>query len=253
MNQIFKKYKVGFFITIAVFVILISVTLIRYIMAEKSVQSAINEKKSNFSERDINDSGWNIPEIKQKKKDVHWLEQQLLLAKSDSINMGINLADSIIQVQLKGTVLFQANILKQEPALFFESPDYAAYINISAISRIINEKSTIAKKPIKKVQAPKNENEVTTVKHDTIPVPPIVWQFVLDNDIEVVITGVGLNQDSLLDMHYKNDILKYNLDRLKKNRVSKRYIPTLYIWLNDKDAKAIYRAIPENGKVVFKI
>ncbi len=253
MKDIFIKYKVGFILTTTVLVILSAFTILRFIKADTVVSQAINKKTEKFKETDANDAGWNIPEVKQKKKEVHWMEQQLLLAKSDSLNLGINLADSTVLVQLKGTILLQADILKQMPENFIESPNYAAYLDITAISKIIQEQSTSVKRPVKKIQAPKNENEVKEVKHDSIPEAPIIWQFILDNNIEVVITGVGLGQDSLLDLNFKNDILKYNIGKLKNNLLPKTYIPTLYIWLDDKDAKAIYRAIPGNGRVVFKI
>ena len=231
---------VGFIITLVVLVILSAVTIVRFINAEKAVKLAVDEKTLNFAAIDVNDAGWNIPEIEQKKKEVHWIENQLLLAKSDSLNLGINLADSNVQVQLKGTVLLQANILKQIPESFIESPNYAAYLDFAAISRIVQEQSTSIKRPVRKVKAPKNENEYVEVKHDTVPELPIVWQFVLDNKIEVVITGVGLGQDSLLDLNFKNDILKYNFGKLRNNFLPETYMPTLYIWLDDKDAKAIY-------------
>ncbi len=253
MRDLLKKYKVGFIIVLVVFVILSAFTIVRFIKAENAVKLVVNKKTLSFADNDFNDAGWNLPEIEQKMKEVHWMEQQLLLAKSDSLNLGINLADSTVLVQLKGTVLLQADILKQIPENFIESPNYAAYLDFTAISKIVQEQSTSVKRPIKRVKAPKNENEVKLVKHDTIPEAPIIWQFVLDNNIEVVITGVGLGKDSLLDMNFKNDILKYNIEKLKNSWLPKAYVPTLYIWLDDKDAKAIYRAIPGNGRVVFKI
>lgn len=253
MKELFKKYKAGFIVVVIVTGVLTSFTTVRFIVAQNAVKLAIREKIRGFSENEIKYAGWNIPEIQQKKKESHWLEQQLLLAKSDSLNLGINLSDSIVQVQLKGTVLLQANILKQYPTHFFQSPNYAAYHDISAISKIAEEQSSIPKKPIKKVKAPKNEDEVEEVKHDTTQIPPLVWKFNLNNRIEVVITGVGLNPDSTMNLQYKNDIYKYSVDKIKKNWFPKSYMPTLYIWLDDKDAKAIYRAIPEKGRVVFKI
>jgi hypothetical protein len=253
MKDIFIKYKAGFILTISVLVILSAFTIVRFIKAENAVKLAISEKTLNFAETDVNDAGWNIPEIEQKKKQLHWVEQQLLLAKSDSLSLGIYLTDSTVQVLLKGTVLLQSDILKQFPEHFIESPNYAAYLDFTDISKIVQEQSTSIKRPIKRVKAPKNESEVQKVEHDTVPEAPIIWQFVLNNNIEVVITGVGLGQDSLLNMNFKNDILKYNIERLKTNWLPKTYMPTLYIWLDDKDAKAIYRAIPGNGRVVFKI
>jgi hypothetical protein len=253
MKNIFKKYKAGWIAAIAVFVVLSAFTVVRLFQAGNAVKNAINEKASNFAETDLNDAGWDIPEIRQKKKEIHWKEQQLLLAKTDSLNLGINLTDSTVQVQLKGTVLLQADILKQMPEHFIESPDYAAYLDLTDISRIVEEKSSSVKRPVKKVQAPKNESEVQEFKHDTVPETPIIWQFVLDNQVEVVITGVGMGQDSLLNMNFNKDILKYKIEKLKSNWLPKTYMPTLYLWLDDKDAKAIYRAIPGNGRVVFKI
>lgn len=252
MKNIFLKYKVGFIIILVVFILLMAFTITRLIMGLSSVESAISEKKIDIPQDELKDASWNIPEIQQKKKELNMLEQQLVLAKSDSLNLGISLADSTVQVQLKGTVLLQAKILKQSPKPFFESLNYGAYHDFTKIASIIDEKSTIIKRPVKKVQAPKNENEVKEVKHDTIPDPLIVWQFKLNNQVEIVITGVGLDKDSLIHMDYNNDIIKYSVDQLNKNLLPKSYIPTLYLWLSDKDAKAIYRAIPEKGKVVFR-
>ncbi|HPE74448.1 MAG TPA: hypothetical protein P5210_03230 [Draconibacterium sp.] len=253
MKDFFKKYKFGFIAAIAVFVILSAFTVVRFIQAEKAVKLAIDEKKINFAETNVDNAGWNIPEIQKKEKEVHWMEQQLLLAKTDSLNLGINLADSTVQVLLKGTVLLQANILKQLPEHFSDFSNYPAYLDFTSVSKIVKEQSTSVKRPVKKVRAPKNENEVQEVKHDTIPEAPIIWQFVLNNNIEIVITGVGLGKDSLMEMNFNKDILKYKFEKLKENVIPKTYMPTLYIWLNDKDAKAIYRAIPGNGRVVFKI
>ena len=78
MKDILKKYKVGFILTIVVLVILSGITIVRFIKAENAVKLAINEKALNFAEADINDAGWIIPEVEQKKKELHWMENQLL-------------------------------------------------------------------------------------------------------------------------------------------------------------------------------
>lgn len=251
MKKIFIKYKVGFIVVIAIFVLLLAFTLTRFIKGINLVDQVLNEKLATIPLEELNDASWNNTEIQQKKKEVNSIEQMLLLAKSDSLNLGINLADSSLLVQLKGTILLQAKILKQYPIPFLQSLNFGAYDDLTKITSIVEEQSTIIKRPVKKVQAPKNENEVTDVKHDTIPSPLLVWKIKLKNQIEIVITGVGMNKDSLLDLNYNKDMLKYNIADLKKNVMPKVYIPTLYLWLSDKDAKAIYRAIPEKGKVVF--
>jgi hypothetical protein len=252
MKNIFLKYKAGFITITVIFLLLLTFSVVRYIKAMNAVSTAAKEKLALIPDEEINDVGWNIPEIQEKKKEVHWLERHLQLAKSDSLNLGINLTDSIVQVQLRGTVLLQAKIQKQIPANFFEKLNYGTYLDFTKIASVVEEQATIVKRPVKRVQAPKNEDEAAKVKHDTITDPLLVWQFKLDNEIEVVITGIGLNNDSLVAVNYKKDIFNYNTEYFKKNIFPKTYIPTLYIWLKDKDAKALYRAIPEKGKVVFR-
>lgn len=252
MKEILLKYKAGLITIAVIFVLLFAITAVRYLMAMNFVQKAIEEKLMVIPDAEIHDAGWNIPEIKEKKKEINWLERQLLLAKSDSLTLGISLNDSIVQVQLKGTVLVQSKMIKQHPLHFFDSLNFGAYHDFTRITTIVEEQSTIPKKPIKKIQAPKNENEVQEIKHDTVPEPLLIWQFSLDNKINIIITGVGLGKDSLLNFQYHKNLIAYNYNNLKKNLKSEIYTPTLYIWLNDKDAKAIYRAIPEKGKVVFK-
>lgn len=252
MKEILKKYKFGFIAFFTILVILTAGTVFRYLKSMKAVNTAATEKILSIPEAEINDAGWNIPEIQEKKKEIHWLERHLTLAKSDSLNLGINLTDSIVQVQLKGTVLFQAKIQKQNPAHFFDEMNYGTYLDFTKIAKITEEQASIPKRPLKKIQAPKNEEEAAKIKHDSIPDPLLVWKFKLDNQIEVVITGIGLNKDSVIDLRFKENMLKYNAEKIKQKLISENYIPTLYIWLNDKDAKAIYRAIPERGKVVFR-
>jgi hypothetical protein len=92
-------------------VLLLAFTVTRYIMAIKTVESAAKEKLAQIPEEDINHTGWNIPEIQEKQKEIHWLERHLQLAKTDSLNLGINLTDSIVQVQLRGTVLLNLSIM----------------------------------------------------------------------------------------------------------------------------------------------
>lgn len=252
MKNILIKYKAGFITIGLIFMLLLAFSIVRYIKAMDAVSEAVKEKLDQIPESEINDAGWNIPEIQEKKKEVHWLERHLQLAKSDSLNLGINLSDSIVQVQLRGTVLLQAKIQKQIPSVFFENLNYGTYLDFTKIASVVEEQATIVKRPVKRIQAPKNEDEAAKIKHDTITDPQLVWQFKLDNDIEVVITGIGSGTDSLVTVNYNKYIYKYSTDYFRKNIIPKTYMPTLYLWLNDKDAKALYRAIPENGKVVFR-
>lgn len=206
-------------------------------------ENALNEKQL---------AGWENDTIRNLYKDKWWYEQQLAIAKSDSINLGINLYDSIIQVQLKGTVLFQAKILKHSPKQFFGNSDEKLYqMLFKESSRIDSCYANIPKKPIKKIVAPKVGTEVQPHKADSLKENQLVWHFVTNQAIKVSIYGVQENGDStqkkidaILPIHRISESLNNPLKPPKT-------IP-LFLWITDQDAKAIYRALPDNAQVIFR-
>jgi hypothetical protein len=252
MKDFFSKYKVGIWAVVIVFSVLLIFFIIRLVFAINVVKTTVGEHISGFSTENPLRPGWNDPEIREMKKEMYWLEQQLLLAKSDSINVGINLADSIVQVQLKGTVLFQSKMLKSYPPGFLHSLDPGAYLNFGRVASISNEKASIVKKPIKRVAAPGSEAAKSGIKQDTVIDSRLQWEFYAGNHVQVVISGVEMEADSTFRVRAARDIMTYRARGFFREVFPKHYAPTLFIWLNDKDAKAIYRAHPENGKVVFR-
>ncbi len=185
------------------------------------------------------------------QKEISWLEQQLVLAKSDSMSLGINLRDSLLQVQLKGTVLLQAKILYQKPSNFLEEINPLVYLRFFNTSKTIyTEGANLPKKPIKKVLVSNvavNSGDATTKK---VADPRLFWEFYFSNNIKVVVNGVTLNLDSIPAVSVQKDVIKTNLaDLLQQPKTPNS--PTLYLWLNDKEAKAIYRALPEKARVIF--
>ena len=244
------KYKTALLITGLVVVVLTALTLFRVLPAIKAAKSTAQNIVA-LEQETTAGIAWNNPELQEKVKEIHWLEQQLSLAKSDSLNLWINLQDSVVQVHLKGIVLLESEILKQFPDDFIQSKSFGAHLHLSSATAIVNEVSNLPKKPVKKVKAPKSEDEVVSVSHDTVPLPALFWKFQTENNLEVVITGVKLNADSTQAEIPNKDIFKYRFEAFKENPFPKNYRPTLFIWLNDTDARAIYRAIPEKGKVVL--
>ncbi len=252
MKQFFRKYKKYGLAVILVVACLFIFTTIRLILAVNSVKATIDKQKSEITADNDFSKGWQNQEVRQTIKDIHWYEQQLLLAKSDSINLGINLADSVVQVQLKGTVLFQSRILLQKPAIFLNNLNPEFYLEFSKIASIKSETANTPKKPIKRVAAPNSIASQNETKNDTIIDQRLVWQFTTDNDVNVIITGVEMNKDSLLLPNSGNDLFNYHSQEFFGNIIPDTYSPTLYIWLNDKEAKAVYRALPEKGKVIIR-
>ena len=78
----------------------------------------------------------------------------------------------------------------------------------------------------------------------------LYWEFYFSNNIKVVVNGLTLNPDSIPAVSVQKDVIQTNLADLLQHPETPNS-PTLYLWLNDKEAKAIYRALPEKARIIF--
>jgi hypothetical protein len=220
------------------------------IITNKVVKSTA--EMENLNSGNFRTTIWSNEEIRSLWKENIWFERQLTLSKSDKINMGIDLTNKTIEVQLKGTVLLQAQIMKQYPSDFMKDINQNAYINLFGhIAAIDSEWCNYPKKPIVKVLAPKDSSEVQT-KIDTLKEARFEWRMNIENKFNVVINGVVFNEDSVKEIKRFEDIYRFRKDEILNKLNKDFYKPTLFLWLDDKDVKAIYRAIPEKGQVIFR-
>lgn len=252
MNDFFKKYK-KLVIGIAVFwSVLLVLFIANLVFSVVHVNHYANETGIS-NDSTLIDENWSNPEFQNLMKEKLWLEQQLLLAKSDSFSLGINLKDSVVQVQLKGTVLFQAKIMEQSPERFYLNTDKGTYLNaFGEIARLNSGKANTSKRPIKKVIAPPIGTEKPVSKTDTTKAEPIHWIFKTSNQMQVVINGVQQSADSTFNVSASKDLFNYRLKHGFSLPFSKKYTATLFLWISDNDAKSIYRALPEQSKFIFR-
>lgn len=253
MKEFFKKNKKLLFGILAVWAMFLLLIVVMSIFS--LVQSERFADRLFMTDGGENEfPGWNDEKTKNLIKEKWWLEQQLTLAKSESISLGINLKDSIVQVQLKGTVLFQAKILKQEPKQFFVLANEKVYrMLLAETSKIDSCRANIPKKPIKKVIAPLVGSEVSETKTDTLKENRLNWHFITNRGIEVVINGVLQNQDSTYSkIPVISDMMLFRLVGGFRKPFQPKNTALLYLWLDDQDAKAIYRALPDSAQVIFR-
>lgn len=253
MKDFFKNYKKFVIGAIAVWSVLLVLFFVNVGFSISKVNT-VGKKIISDSKNNPVEINWNSNEIRNLYKEKVWIEQQLALAKSDSFSMGINLKDSVVQVQLKGTVLFQGKILMQKPNQFFNNSGKEVYLNyFSKTSVVDSSKANVPKRPIRKVVAPQIGADVEPAKIDTVKSEEIHWEFITSNQIRVIINGVAEINDSVqTDIPVKKDIFSYRFKNEPENIFSNRFIPTLFLWLDDTDAKAIYRALPERPKCIFR-
>lgn len=233
--------------------VLLALLIINLTFAIVQSNTYSNEIYSHIDSSKITSDNWANSEMKALQKQQLWFEQQLQLAKSDSFSLGINLHDSSVQVQLKGTVLFQAKILAQKPARYISNVNKQLYLNIFGSPSIIDSSvSNIPKRALIKVLAPPIGTEKEAIKTDSAKTEPINWVFKSSNGLLIVVNGVLLEPDSTMNIKKCSNIFSYRLKQAFGNPFAKKYSPVLYLWLNDTEAKAIYRALPEKAKFIIR-
>jgi hypothetical protein len=198
-----------------------------------------------------NSRGWNEPESRQLIKDLYWVEQLVDLAQSDSISMTVNLEDSVIQIGLKGLVLFETKILKQYPDDFPGSQKKDVYFHFATLSSIVSEFAGIPKKPVRKMavmgsgEGIDHQNEYNSHK-------PFYWSFNTGNDFRVILTGISEKEVSHSSFLLFKNLLLFKFFDFIKEPLNIKYKPILYLWVDEQDVKTIYRSQPSGGKVLFR-
>lgn len=179
-------------------------------------------------------------------KEKLWLENQLRVSKEDSMNLSINLRDRSVELRFKGLTLVKSKISLILPRHFLQPIDAGTYGKLfGSPATIISERANTAKKPYHRVSATQAGDTTAFLKK--VKPGMFSWHFITNHNIRVVIHGY----DSLeTNLHPQKDLLKYRL----KNLITKpgeTYMPTIFIWINNKEAIDIYRALPQKSKVIF--
>lgn len=200
---------------------------------------------------------YRVPGYHELLKQKGLLSSQIRLAKNDSIGLFLNLSDSVAQLMIKGVAVREIPLRKIGlPSLFKRTSQEALYEWLSEPVRIKTLKATIAKEPVNVVQAPKDSSDVIpAVKPDTTNSEPVF--FILDSDRGLRLyfyqtESGGKDWSAALAFAWADrwQEVKRNVSAILNLQVPE-YIPTLRIGITKEDAKVLYRALPENGRIVI--
>lgn len=248
----FIKSRNAIYMGFSLTIILIFLLIYGFISFQKTSKTAqlilAIEDSSNNIEID-----WDDTELKQAYKENIWLQNQYDISKDKVMSLGINLNDSLIQIQLSGLPLIQSTIEYYQPQGFLSNLNANSYTKLfGQPTKIISEFCNTPKKPIikKKVVAGEDAQEVET---DSIVYKPFYWELITENHLKIIVNKTGIDSDSLKSIpSIGKDKFKYYFTNTFRNQDSLSYYPTLFLWLDENDAKAIYRAIPAGAKVIFR-
>jgi hypothetical protein len=178
------------------------------------------------------------------------------MAETDSIYLTINLADSIVNLEISGVTALTSKTIKQKISKLVKNGN--EYIISSLLSKpmtIIKDYSSIEKEPLMIKMAPKDTSEYQPdIIPDTADYEPVNYIMEMNNGISIYFyqdeklnPGDNFHQFAF-DLSYR---LRNVLQTLKSVITFKvpEYHPFIKIRLRRGDAKRIYRALPKQGQI----
>jgi len=254
-----KQSKIRIWLLIAISALLLFISIQYIILSVVSVRRVFVAANSAEigTQIDLNtkDSLW-LELYKQR----NWLESRLKMAKSDSIYLSVNLQDSTLQLEIKGVVLKTSSIAELSYDSFFDALPAKAYHHYFGQEATgIQSFASIDKVPLTIKKAPKDSIEFAAQSQitDTLETREVNWLMKLDNGILLKISGINEEQ---VHKNGKGSFWRKQKLQLVLNNLSKtlqfdvpEYNPSIEILVNEADAKAIFRAIPEQPMVCIRM
>lgn len=187
-------------------------------------------------------------------------QAMLAASKSDSIFLYINIPDSSVSLMIKGVVAHKAKAEQIKMSPLFSALNPSILIQgLSMPLTISKHTSTIPKVPLMVKIAPRDTSEYTPdVVPDTTDLDPVNFIFELKPNILLYFYESNPSQSSDGFNQFKFDFrerawtIVQDSKRILKFKLPV-YKPYIRLRLSKKDAKVIYRAIPEHGQVVLRL
>lgn len=207
------------------------------------------------------DSVWNNSEFTDLIKEKTFKEALRILSENDSIQLVINLRDSVVCLYINGVKIHQTNVKMIETDLVLNNLNTMQYVYLFSKPLTVNSQyATIVKEPIVVRQAPKDTAEaaINAYKPDTLMQNPAFLELRLPYEIDLIfeqeITPNSPEEKAKNEFYKTLGGNKHLIAFKRFIRFNKQeYKPTITIILPANDLRAIYRALPNESYVVIKL
>jgi len=219
-------------------------------MDPKSINQLADDALNNFSQKMVD---LNI--------DESYLKAHLIMAKSDSINLSINLIDSTISLFIRGVNIRECKVNQFAMSHIFRHlksrTDLFPWLAEPFVLQ--QEWSTLPKVPIKIRQAPKDTIEAQRYKSEVPTLKKMDVFFTLQFDRHLLIkinqqqspTFVGALRKLLYRCISSFKAISSTLSSLSQLK-KPQHLFWIELYINQNDANAIYHALPRNANLAFK-
>jgi hypothetical protein len=224
----------------------------------KDLQNLVNNDSTLIKN---NISVYDYAEMKHLLGEKAYLEALLKLAENDSIQLVINLADSTVNLSIKGVIIHQTRIYEFSIDKFFKKiTGIQANRLFSQPLLVQSAYSSIVKEPVVVRHAPKDtlEAALQAWQPDTLVQNPAFAALSIEHNLQII-----LEQDKNISCFDKRKKLGFHYHLLFRKAIAslenfvcfkkQEYQAAITIKMPDDDLRAIYRALPSTTYIVVKI
>jgi hypothetical protein len=194
------------------------------------------------------------------QKQISFKKARLKMAATDSIGLSINLPDSLLLLELSGVTVASVKINSLKLSRSFKGIEHTALAGLLSNALLItNSTSTIVKEPIIEKMAPRDtlEASLPEKKTDTAKNEPVFFELALEKGIRLFVLQEEITRSDRTNRFAF--LLKRSMAKAGRNLKSisrfelPDYHPEILLIIPASDARAIYRALPEKGRVAIQM
>lgn len=243
------------FLLLFFFLIYISLSPICWKNEIKAFTKSDSTFVSGFN-KDLNHAG-----LQEKMHTQAYYSSLLKLSENDSIQLAINLHDSTISLFLKGVKIHESGISGMRRNRMLDGLSAMEYTKLFAQPlREQGQYATIVKEPVVVRHAPRDTAEaaLTAWEPDTLIQRPAFLAISLEHQIDLILiqdTTDSFKGRMVRGVFFSKLFLRREARYLVHFITFQKpdYHPEIRIYLPADDLRAIYRAIPENGRVTLAL
>ncbi len=195
------------------------------------------------------------------QREISFIKARTALTSAEPIGLIVNVTDSTAKLVIKG-VTVHSTVIKEIDicqALFAVEPYHLA-TELSNPLQIKHSRATIEKEPIILKNAPTDTTEVanTVNEQDTSIVVPVFFELTFNNGFRLIVVQEDAGEENYKSV-YRSFFYEPALLSVRQNLISilnfkvPEYSPEIRIVVPGDEARAIYRAIPEEGYVALRL
>jgi len=225
------------------------------LLAIKAPKKFWKELDAQIVQKAENQSFWQAPA--EKTAGFAFVKARNEIMKADSSSLVIQVNDTLLWMELKGIPFHEVEIAQfRLPSALrkLDAPRILALFGSPA--DVLERTGTITREPITVIQAPKDTIEAAqnTFMPDTTQIEETHFSLMLSNGIQLVVTGWDEAHPALKRGRFKAGQHFAYLKKLLKAGITGNtlpYHPVIHLTIPTREAKVIYRALPEKPKIVI--